>query len=60
MYNQKLTVTAPDGSKPVNGAWAVKGSVWILESTQPGTYKVLLDPQGTATGTTSVQLESAT
>jgi RHS repeat-associated protein len=52
----KVTVTAPDGSKPVNQATGVTGSQWTLNSAQLGTYTIFLDPQALATGTTSVQV----
>src|SRR5262245_32707728 len=58
--NAQLTVTAPDGSKPVNTAWVSTGSKWVLESTLVGTYTIFLDPLTTVAGTASVKVDSVT
>jgi len=54
----RLTLTAPDGTKLLDGVSAAAGNVWVLEPGQAGTHRVFLDPEGAATGSTTVQVQT--
>jgi hypothetical protein len=57
-YDQLLTITAPNGTKVFERNYTGAGATWIIESTQTGTYQILLDPQASVTGSTSTKVES--
>ena len=53
-----LSVTAPDGTKPVNDTSVSVGETYLLSAVQAGVYKILINPSGTTTGVVSIQVQT--
>jgi hypothetical protein len=50
-----LRLLDPSGTTLVNTT-ATTGGVWLFQANKKGTYKIVLDPAGTAAGTAGVQV----
>ncbi len=57
---QKLRITAPNGDVVVDDAPAWQDSAFYIEAAQAGVYKVLLDPVGESSGSTTLRVKDVT